>query len=83
MTEEKIKVWPKPGLIVRDAARQLYPEDGSEVIATRDVLRRIKDGDLLREDPKAQPAKEHGVTRTPEREDEQLPAGTSKERGTP
>lgn len=64
---ERISVWPKPGITVRDPITRQPIEPGQEVFLTREILRRLKDGDLTREAPEAAGDKEHGVTRTPDR----------------
>lgn len=66
MTDERKKVWPKLGLLVRDDARVPYPAEGVEVVMTRSVLRRVRDGDLVLEDPAtARQDKELAVTKKP------------------
>lgn len=54
MTEQKIervRVWPREGLIIRDEVTRQPIEPGQEVNRTRFIDRRISDGDLLEAEP--------------------------------
>ena len=51
MTEETIRVWPRPGALVRDEHTRQPIAPGQEVLVSRAVLRAIAAGDLLQEDP--------------------------------
>lgn len=54
-----VRVWPKPGLVVRDEYSRLPIEPGAEVPYTRLTVRRLNDGDLLGEDPESPTSKTH------------------------
>lgn len=62
---ERIKVRPREGLTVRHPVTREPLEAGTELDATREVLRLVLSGDLVREDA------EHGV--------EQMRAGDREE----
>jgi hypothetical protein len=51
---ERIKVWPKPGLKIRDEySGQFISESGDEVPNTHLTAVRLRDGDLLTKDPRS------------------------------
>lgn len=55
---ERIKVWPAPGLSIRDEFSLQHIGDGDEVVKTRLTDRRLARGDLLQKDPRpAEPTK--------------------------
>lgn len=67
MADERIKVWPKPGQVIRDEYTfQPIPEDGAEVKRTRLTDRRIVSGDLLTDDPRAAAEPVEAVAEEPE-----------------
>ena len=48
-----IKVWPsRKGLIVYDMAGRVIPEEGKSLIKSVYIVRQIKSGDLVTEDPR-------------------------------
>jgi hypothetical protein len=60
---DTIRIYPKPGLLVRDPlTREPLPAEGKEV-SPDDVhwIRRLRDGDVSQEDQREQPEREHGV----------------------
>ncbi len=57
MTEQKIervRVWPREGLVIRDEVTRLPIEPGQEVNRTRFIERRLADGDLLESESTAE-----------------------------
>ena len=44
---ERVRVWPREGLVIRDEVTRQIIEPGQEVALTRFIQRRIADGDLL------------------------------------
>lgn len=63
MSDERIKVWPCPGRLVRhDFTREIIPAEGLDVELTRVMRRRIAAGDLLTADPR--PAEESKTSTT-------------------
>ncbi len=51
MTTERKKVWPAKGLKIRDEYTGQPIKGGDEVPYTRLTIIRLRDGDLLEEDP--------------------------------
>lgn len=71
MSDERIRVWPaREGLIVRDPVTHEPIEPGQEVTSSREILRAIRAGDLVTDDPAT---KQTGV--------EQRRDGDDRERG--
>lgn len=85
MTDQnRIRLYPKPGLALRDpTTRELIDEGGIEVAAAngepvdRFWLRRLRDGDASKDDPRTSAAVEHGVV--PESADDAEPSEHAEE----
>jgi hypothetical protein len=48
---ERAPLWPKPGQLIRHDITLKHIEPGETVIVTSFIARRIKQGDLFRNDP--------------------------------
>lgn len=50
---DKIRVWPREGVLVRDELTRAPIEPGQEVERTRAIERRLRDGDLREQEAQA------------------------------
>lgn len=52
MTQERMKVWPREGLLIRDEYSMQHIQPGDEIVVTRTVRKHLANGDLLDKAPK-------------------------------